>query len=152
MTDTGGSGSSKTDNRSRAQRITPDRPWVVKSRTLGVELDFAMQAENVSRSGLLLSWTHKRHLPYNINTLLELQIQEGVALGGDRATTTDTQAVRCLAKVVRRKKADGAGDVEELGVKIVQIDTHDHRRWDAWMARLEAIGDAEDTPALPSAS
>ena len=118
------------DGKERAPRIVPQQGLqvLVDSNTLGVPQGYRLPVENLSLSGLLLTRGSYRHVPYQINTLIELAIDpEGGLL--DRP-------IHCLGKVVRLTTE--SGHRREFGIQIIHMDSKDQTVWEKGLAALPA--------------
>lgn len=115
------------ETRIRAPRMEVDQALVVDSKTLGTTISYRLTTMNVSKSGLLLQWTNESHVPFIVNTLIELTIDPG--------RRWLPQPVPCLGKVVRREEVGVEG--ARFGVRIVQIDNADLEAWEGCIKALE---------------
>lgn len=115
------------ESRVRAQRMDVDGSMVVDSKTLGTSITYRLTTRNVSKSGMLLSWNNDSHVPFIVNTLIEMTIDPGARWL--------SQPVPCLGKVVRREEGGSAG--ASFGIRIIQIDNSDLEAWEACVGSLE---------------
>ena len=104
---------------------------LIEARTLGTNQVYSLGTVDVSRSGILASWSRRGRLPYLVNTILEITI--------DPTGSMLASPVNCLAKVVRRdvladERTHSAG---ELGIQILQMDQSDAATWENCVAALE---------------
>ena len=98
---------------------------MVESKTIGTEIAYRLTTENLSRSGMLLSWNRSTSVPFIVNTIVELRIDPG--------TSHLAAPVSCLGKVVRRDDASGT----KLGIQIIQINNDDLVAWESCVATIE---------------
>ena len=112
-------------NRVRAPRYVPDRDLMVESKTIGSDISYKLTTENVSRSGMLLSWQRSVQVPFLVNTIVEMRI--------DPRGEFLSMPVNCLGKVVRRDDESGV----RFGVQIIQIDNDDMVAWENCLAIIE---------------
>ncbi|MEY4631475.1 MAG: hypothetical protein RIQ81_1595 [Pseudomonadota bacterium] len=111
-----------------APRYTVDeQPLMVVSRTLGSPVAYQLSGANISKSGVLLETRGKGRIPFNVNTLLELEI--------DPSSHLLQRPIQCVGKVIRL--ASGRDGQPQFGIKIVQIDAPEHDVWDACFRHLE---------------
>ena len=127
--------------KTRATRVPID--ITVESKTIGTEAWCKMTTVDISKSGMLLTWSRKSKMPYIENTIIELTI--------DPDGRHFKAPVFCLAKVVRKakpeKSASYRGDLgRELGVQIVQIDNDDYDVWENCLNQLEHMLDGYEIP------
>jgi hypothetical protein len=122
------------EGRVRAKRIGALDEVVVESKTLGTTMSYVLEADNLSRTGMLLNIGRNVKVPFLVNTLLELTV--------DTRGTLFERPVQCLGKIVRLDRADD--ERAQFGVHIVQIDTRELETWEKVVERLE-------TTALPAA-
>lgn len=122
------------EGRVRAKRIEALHEVVVESKTLGTTMSYVLEADNLSRTGMLLNVGKNVKVPYLINTLLELTV--------DTRGTLFEKPVECLGKIVRLGRDDDSRP--QYGVHIVQIDAHELEAWERAVERLEVV-------ALPAA-
>ena len=115
------------ESRVRSPRTGVDNSLVVDSKTLGTSINYRLTTKNVSKSGLLLSWNNDSHVPFIVNTLIEMTIDPG--------SRWLSRPVPCLGKVVRREEIGAAG--ANFGIRIVQIDNSDLEAWEACIISLE---------------
>lgn len=124
----------KTDpTQVRANRIPVySQGMKVVSKTIGTPLNYNLQTENLSRTGLLISKGNYKDIPFAINTLLEMTI--------DPDCQVFENPVRCLGKVVRTLDTGAApqNSREQFGVQIIQIEGRDASDWESNIDRLEA--------------
>lgn len=122
--------------RNRTSRTsTSEHGMFVRSQTIGCRTFYAMRSENISRSGLLLTWDSKYRSPFREKTILELRI--------DCEGNLFDQPVECLAKVVRIE--DGIGHLRKYGVQIVQIAGVHQHAWESKICELEDINLASES-------
>ncbi len=114
--------------RIRAPRYNTDSELVVHSKTIGTALCYKLKTEDISVSGLLLSWDHNSRVPFLINTLIEMEIDPDCKLL-DRPLS-------CVGKVVRRFGSDQASGTK-FGISIVQMDTNSIQDWENCVGSLE---------------
>lgn len=114
-----------SDTRVRAPRYAAHQSVVVETRTLGTLLSYSLPMRNLSRSGMLVAWQRMSPLPYQVNTLLELNISS--------EKSVFSQPVACIGKVVRMARTGP----EEFGIEIVQIEGQDAATWEAAVAMYE---------------
>lgn len=122
-----------SDGRVRARRIASDRGLFVESRTIGTEMTYNLETDNLSRTGFLLNTGGYYKVPFQVNTILELTIDTRGRLFRD--------PVQCLAKVVRIEietddERDGA-HLRRYGVAIVQMEGQNIEAWDKGLTQIE---------------
>ena len=122
------------EGRVRAKRIEALTEVVVESKTLGTTMSYVLEADNLSRTGMLLNVGKNVRVPFLVNTLLELTVDTRGALF--------EKPVECLGKIVRLDRDDESK--AQYGVHIVQIDTRELEAWERTVERLEV-------DALPAA-
>jgi len=118
-------------SRVRAARYKPENSLVVSSKTIGTNLVFDLTTQNVSRSGMLLSWENGTPIPFIESTILELTI--------DPQSLFLEKPLSCLGKVVRKQKnkKDGQSHPDvTFGITIVQIDDQDLGHWESCVENL----------------
>ena len=115
------------ESRVRAPRMDINSSLVVDSKTLGTSINYRLTTKNVSKSGLLLSWGNETHVPFIVNTLIEMTIDPG--------GRWLTSPVPCLGKVVRREEEGPQG--ASFGIRIIQIDNSDLEAWEKCVLNLE---------------
>lgn len=126
---------------SRAPRVPA--ALSVESRTIGTAASYQLATLDVSKSGLLCSFEGDTHVPFIVNTILEIVI--------DPERTTLTTPLNCLAKVVRRVNDDKKSNVHasgELGIQILQMDQTDVTLWESCLAVLEQRFGRKPEPEL----
>lgn len=119
----------------RAPRVLVDGGVMVESKTMGTDVAYTLATENVSKSGLLLTWDATARVPFIVNTLIEMTI--------DPFCRFLDHPVACIGKVVRRDElaAASASDRQtRLGIRIVQIENEDMGLWENCVTRLEKDG------------
>jgi hypothetical protein len=115
------------EGRSRAERAPPPGPCVVETKTIGTTLAYNLPLENFSRTGFLLSSGPYLRIPFQINTILELNV--------DPRGTVFEQPFQFLAKIVRLNKK--TTNVSHYGVQILQVDSKDAHHWQKALDRIE---------------
>ena len=120
------------NTRVRCQRTSLPSDMIVESRTIGCNLVYSMATENISKSGMLLSWASTVPTPFIEKTILEMVI--------DPTCTLLTEPIPCLGKVVR-KFSDNS---EKLGIFLVQMNAGDQNKWEE-MVRI-AEENTNETP------
>ena len=113
----------------RAKRVD-NTTLLVDSKTIGSDLRFPLRSQNLSRSGMYLTWESSVRIPFIENTIIEMCI--------DTAGKFMETPVSCLGKVVRRVETTDA--TTNFGIKIVQIEEEDQGRYDAAIAELDTKG------------
>lgn len=123
-------GSVPQSTKVRAPRYDTNGELIVASKTIGTDLTYRLCTENVSRSGLLLTWDYNTKIPFIEKTILELTI--------DPESDWLSAPVSCLGKVVRRqtKRVDQNVEATQFGIRIVQIDNTDLDIWDDCISHL----------------
>ncbi len=113
----------------RAPRMPAE--LLIEARTLGTNQVYELGTVDVSRSGILVSWSRRGRMPYLVNTILEITI--------DPECSMLSAPVFCLAKVVRRDvtKDDRTHTAGELGIQILQMDQSDATVWENCVTALE---------------
>lgn len=126
----------------RATRYDVAGALQVTSKTIGCDITYKLDLNNVSRTGLLLYWDHRRHVPFIENTIIEMTI--------DAAQSWLSAPLMCLGKVVRR--IDRRDNTTYFGVHIVQIDNNDLVAWESCITEIskKASVVTENTPEPPS--
>lgn len=108
----------------------------VQARTIGTKILFQMPVENVSATGMLLKLNEGQKAPFNINTILELDVvgplSESVNM---RTNQNDRRTVQCLGKVVHTSK--GADGIAKYGIKIIQSDEQEQTLWNQMIHTIE---------------
>lgn len=121
------------DGRIRAKRIASERGLLVESRTIGTDMAYNLEADNLSRSGFLLNSAGYFKVPFQINTILELRV--------DTRGKFFREPISCLAKIVRIEDTTVDGDdavvQRRYGVSIVQMEPPYTEAWDRTLAQLE---------------
>lgn len=119
------------DGRIRAKRVSSERGLVVESRTIGTDMAYNLEADNLSRSGFLLNSAGYFKVPFQINTILELRV--------DTRGKFFREPISCLAKIVRIEDtpADDGVAHRRYGVSIVQMEAPHTEAWDRTLAQLE---------------
>lgn len=123
--------------RSRARRLELNKELLVKSRTIGGGMSYDLFSENISKSGLLLSWNKMAKIPFLEKTILDMVIDP-------YATVFDTP-IKCLGKVVRRTGGSNSETTSMFGIRIVQMDTDEIVQWEKKVSFLEKN---YDSPSL----
>lgn len=103
---------------------------MVSARTIGTKIHFKMPVLNVSATGMLLSWSEVEKVPFNVNTILELDINS--------ADAPHLKTVQCLAKVIHTAIQDGG--TRRFGVKIIQTEDEEKSQWTSMIQILEDKG------------
>jgi hypothetical protein len=106
----------------------------VQARTIGTKIMFQMPVENVSATGMLIKVHDGQKTPFNINTILELDV---VGPEGEKASDPDNsrRTVQCLGKVVHTSR-DEKG-CAKYGIKIIQSDENEQIIWDQMIRNVE---------------
>jgi hypothetical protein len=99
-------------------------------KTLGTTTTFAMEAEDISKSGLFVSARKSANAPFTENTLVELSI--------DPDGTCFDSPVSCLGRVVRRAPLEAtAGEpFVGFGIQIIEIFDRDLEAWETGVSRV----------------
>lgn len=100
----------------------------VKSATIGCENHFMLHSENISKSGMLLTWHNRPMAPFTKQTILEMSIDPEGAI-------FDTP-LKCLGKVVRIIDSSKG---RKYGVHIVQIEDNHQFTWESMVESSELI-------------
>ena len=116
------------ESRLRPPRIPMPRLMIVESKTIGTNLSFPLISEDISRTGLLLTWDSDIIIPFLENTILDLNIDAGSAIMD--------KPLRCLGKITRTI-GDKSHRPRRFGVKIIQIETGDQEIWDQLIRGFE---------------
>jgi hypothetical protein len=139
-----------SDGRVRAKRIASDDGLVVESRTIGTEMVYNLETDNLSRTGFLLNTGAYRKVPFQVNTILEMKI--------DTRCKMFREPVTCLGKIVRLE-SEGMPDedgrrMRRYGIAIVQMEGSNMEAWDKVVALLErdAAGVAAESLAIEAAA
>ncbi|MEZ4741785.1 MAG: hypothetical protein R3B45_04955 [Bdellovibrionota bacterium] len=111
--------------RIRSPRFLPDKELFVKSKTIGTSLCYRLKADDISLTGLLLSWEFDSHVPFIKNTLIEMEI--------DSDCIWLEEPISCIGRVVRRMNEAGT----KFGIVIVQMDGEAIHEWDNCVKALE---------------
>ena len=94
---------------------------------MGNPLSFDVRVSNLSRSGMLLEWSHEKFRPpFRENTLIEIELK--TFLRGE------PRRINCLAKVVRRMVN---GNSANYGIRMIHNDEQDHLDWLSMITHLE---------------
>jgi hypothetical protein len=112
-----------------AKRYTPSAQMLVTAKTIGTKIDFKMPISNMSETGMLLTWTEDRRVPFSINTILEVEVV------GE--SNLDKRNISCLAKVIHTTKTPEGS--QRFGVKIIQADEEGV----GWQDMIREIGRQE---------
>jgi len=129
------------DARTRAPRFEAPDNLIVTGKTIGTSVAYQMSTENISRSGMLLTWGHKAPVPFIENTILELTI--------DPNSRVLDLPVSCLGRVVRKvEQTDDGQKHVKFGIRIVQIDNSDLDSWENCISNLTS----RDVPVTAAAS
>ena len=129
--------------RARAPRFDVGQSLLVASKTIGTAVAYNLATQNISKSGMLLSWEHSTPVPFSENTILELTI--------DPELSFLDEAVNCLGKVVRKETSIRDGQkTTKFGIRIVQIDHSDLDSWELCIGDLaiKASDKVSDTTPL----
>lgn len=126
----------KVKNSVRAPRFSLGHDLIVTARTIGTSLSYKLATDDVSKSGLLLSWDYNTKVPFIENTLIEMDVDvEGSWL---------QKPLHCIGKIVRHQPS---GDVVKFGVAIVQMDQKSFIQWDMCLREIEESSSCELIPA-----
>ena len=117
------------DSKVRANRIVPQTPCYVETKTIGTTLAFNLPLENFSRTGLLLSSGPYQRVPFQVNTICELKV--------DPQGTNFEQPLTLLAKIVRLKKE--VGKASQYGFQLLPLEIKDTIQWQKNMDVLESL-------------
>ncbi|MCX6119476.1 MAG: PilZ domain-containing protein [Proteobacteria bacterium] len=105
----------------------------VQARTIGTKILFNMPVENVSATGMLISQNEGQKAPFNINTILELEV-------APPKHNSSNKRVQCLGKVIHATKAaDGSA---RFGIKIIQSEDDEQQVWNQIILGMEMTADA----------
>ncbi len=108
------------ESRVRAERV--GAAIIVESKTIGTDIRYKLETENISKSGMLLSWKRNTKIPFGVNTILEMKIDpQGSWFGSP---------VSCLGKVVRCQNESEESKNKVFGIRIVQINNEDMAKWE----------------------
>jgi hypothetical protein len=124
----------------RAKRINTPQNVTVESKTLGTDMAYVMGIDNLSRSGLLLNKRGYTKTPFQVNTLLELNI--------DPKSRVFSRPISCLGKVVRTEAHDN--EVVRYGIQILEIDDHFNVDFLSWLKTREADKEFQLPPSQES--
>ena len=113
----------------RQQRFDTPGGYQVTARTIGTRLAFQLPITNMSRTGMMIEWSKDLKVPFNVNSILELEVSAG--------SSEEPITVGCLGKVVRTTTANG---VNGFGIKIIQADTDNQVAWQQLVGELDAPG------------
>lgn len=119
----------------RAPRFLPDQELKLEARTFGTSAPYVLVVENLSRSGLLVGMVNSEHLPFRVNTLLDLVI--------DPKAKVFEGPIKATGKIVRRvdeKSKDPEKldvNVVRLGIVIVEVEPRDEAKWVTALEFLE---------------
>lgn len=122
---------SMREYRERAKRYSLNKDLYLNAKTLGTKSPYTLVVENISKSGMLVSSSEKKDIPFNVNTILEIEL--------DTEKTWLDKPTTCMGKVVRTKE-DTADDGEErvyFGIMIIQMTDGDSHYWDFLINQLE---------------
>lgn len=115
--------SRSAESRARATRFKVEDDLKVSSRTIGTGTQYTLMTNDLSRSGLLLSWRHRVNgVPFRENTLIEMVIDPDKQLL--------SEPVECIGKVVRKVVQKAEGREVHFGIRIVQIENNDMNEWE----------------------
>ncbi|MFK7873820.1 MAG: PilZ domain-containing protein [Oligoflexales bacterium] len=101
----------------------------VSAKTIGSLESFQLTAENVSDTGLLITWNRDPSIPFCQSTILEINI--------DPVGEWLLEPLQCLGKVVRRE--DDYGEVR-FGINIVQMGAEEQEQWESCVRHLSDSG------------
>lgn len=118
--------------RARSNRKKLPEPIIVESNTIGCPIHFPLTSENVSKSGLLLSWESEHYVPFQENTIIEMII--------DKESQYLEKPLVCLGKIVR--KESNSSNQARFGTRIVQIDPKDQYAWEGMVQDLDERSEA----------
>lgn len=139
-----------SDGRVRAKRIASDNGLVVESRTIGTEMVYNLETDNLSRTGFLLNTGAYRKVPFQVNTILEMKV--------DTRGKVFREPVSCLGKIVRLEAEDAPDEdgrrMRRYGIAIVQMEGSNMEAWDKVVALMErdAAGAAAEALAIEAAA
>ena len=129
----------EVDTYVRAKRIDLKRAVRIEAKTLGTRIEYHLAMANFSRSGLYMTSVRPQHIPYQINTLIELTV--------DPAGEVLEHPVRCLGKVVRAPQGEGP----QFGVQLIMMESRDEAEWAKAIVALERA-QSQDPEFLISAA
>ena len=98
----------------------------VNSATIGCPNHFMLRSENISKTGMLLTWYNRPRAPFTKQTILEMNIDPEGAI-------FDTP-LKCLGKVVRIIDSNKG---RKYGIQIVQIDPDHQATWESMVENSE---------------
>ncbi len=107
-------------NRVRASRFDLDGRLRVNSKTIGSNLSFDLSPENISKTGMLLTWNSTVKTPFSEKTIVDLTV--------DPEAKLFRRPLKCLGKVVRKFEQNGQ---ESFGIRIVQMELEDVSLWES---------------------
>jgi hypothetical protein len=110
-----------------APRFKTDKV-LVTAKTIGTKILFKMPVENLSLSGMLITWNEKDQVPFNINTILELDVITPMNQKKD--------GLQCLAKVVHARKLENGR--RSFGVQIIQAEEDDSLAWNRVVTHISS--------------
>jgi len=129
----------------RATRFNLHRDLSVKARTFGTMANYPMDAENVSKSGILLSGVGEIP-PFKEGTLLEITIDPG--------SRHFKAPLSCLAKVVRFQNQDDSDSSQDLKVQkrrvkfalqLIDLEPSTAELWGSFIDQIEIEQTSEVT-------
>jgi hypothetical protein len=101
----------------------------VQARTIGTKIMFSLPVDNVSATGMLLTLQSGQKAPFNVNTILEMEVSP--------PDSSIKKHVVCLGKVIHTAKApDGSS---RYGIKIIQSEDEGQSVWNQIMQGVEAM-------------
>lgn len=119
----------QNSQKNRAPRYKIKDKLIVDTKTIGTNLTYRLEADNISRSGILLKTTNNHSIPFIEKTILELTI--------DPELNWLPLPIKCLASVVRKEiiKKETQSEIC-IGVRIIQIDNTDIENWEQCLNSL----------------
>lgn len=113
----------------RASRFAPHQNLQVFARTFGTRGDFIMLAENVSKTGVLISEMDGSKTPFVVNTIIEVVL--------DPKCQEFKNPIRCLGKVMRAECNTTIKGLVKFGVRLIDMDDEANSRWHTYVDRIE---------------
>lgn len=121
------------ETRVRAPRVPTRRSLFVEASTIGTAVVYPLVVENMSRSGMLLTWQATFRIPFIENTLIEMRI--------DPEGSLFENPLKCLGKVVRRSEMESGTHHASFGIHIIQMEATDIEKWEGILGIEEQVSD-----------
>ena len=90
---------------------------------------YHVETANISRSGLLLVSQNKQKLPFNMGTLVEMEIRQ--------SQFYDSLEIKCVGKVVRHTGLEFDAKKQYIGISFNDMDVDSVKRWSELLAKID---------------